>query len=127
MAKGKELIFDYYYALYLKGLSVKREKLQELSDNGYDIKEIIKPVKHFEVKKSKKKFNIKPKRDFTVLSEKERGIEAKTNLEVTDEPFTETLTEKIIFENEVVDDKNLIRTNFGKITDAVLAFLTKLR
>lgn len=118
MAKGKELILNYYYELYLKGLPVKQDKLQELSDNGYDIKEINKHVRHSEYKKSKKKFNIKPKRDFTILSEKEKNIEAKTELEITDEPFTETITENIILENVQEDNKNIRRKNFGKITDA---------
>ena len=114
MKKEIDSILSYWYELYLKGLPVPQDKLQLLSDNKYEIKEIVRPTVHYTHTKKEKKFDLKPKRDFTVLSEMEKEVEAKTVLKISDEPLAEPITEQIVTEK---NEENVIRKAFDSITD----------
>ena len=84
----------YFYELFLKGIPVKKGVLNELADAGFDVG-IVKPKTHREpsVKKSDKKYNLKPKRDYTVKTEQETKIDS--NIEVLASNEVEEQIEKI--------------------------------
>jgi hypothetical protein len=112
---SNENVLNYWYELYLKGLPISKKKLQELSDNKYDIKEIVRTPIHRTFTKKIRKFNFKPKRDFTVLSKGEKEVESKTELKISTEEFIEAQSEEIITEPQ--SDNNTIRKQFCTITD----------
>lgn len=73
-------ILEYYYQLYLKKIPISKNKLNELTNAGFDVG-VVKIKTPRQPKKAKdKKYNIKPKRDYTVKTAKEINIDE--NIEI---------------------------------------------